>query len=78
MTLTRILGICFGVVLSGISSVLIFPKSATEEALVFLRKALKNLTELNAMAWQHGPLFKPEWKDMMPLTGTIEYASPTK
>lgn len=64
LALTRISGICFGVLLSEITSVLIFPKSATGEALLLLRKSLKNLTELNAMAWQHGPLYRPGWESM--------------
>lgn len=44
---------------------LIFPKSATHEALILLRKSLENLTELNATAWQHGPLFRPDWKSVL-------------
>ena len=58
LTITRILGISFGVLLSEIVSVVVFPKSATQEALVLLRKSLQKLTELNAMAWQHGPLLR--------------------
>ena len=69
LTLTRISGICFGVLLSEISSVLIFPKSATQEAVLLLRKSLENLTELNAIAWQHGPLFRPEWRSALPGQG---------
>ena len=65
LTLTRISGICFGVFLSEVTSVLIFPKSATHEALILLRKSLENLTELNATAWQHGPLFRPDWKSVL-------------
>ena len=56
LTLTRITGICSGVILSEILAVLVFPKSATSEALTHMRTALKKLTELNTMAWQHGPL----------------------
>ena len=51
-----------GVILSELTSVLIFPRSATQEALLHLRNTLKKLTELNAMAWQHGPLFRPDWQ----------------
>lgn len=56
LTITRITGICSGVILTEILAVLVFPRSSTSEALTHLRTALKRLTELNAMAWQHGPL----------------------
>ena len=48
---------------------LIFPKSATLEAIQLLRKSLENLADLNAIAWQHGPLFRPDWKSMLPGEG---------
>lgn len=69
LTLTRISGICFGVLLSELSSVLIFPKSATQEAILLLRKSLEDLTELNAIAWQHGPIFRPSWRSALPGDG---------
>ncbi|KAK9806935.1 hypothetical protein WJX72_007993 [[Myrmecia] bisecta] len=58
LTITRISGIVSGVVLSLITAVLIFPKSATEEALANMRKSLESLTKLNKAAWQHGALYK--------------------
>ena len=56
LTITRITGICSGVILSEIMAVLVFPRSATGEALTHMRTAMKKLTVLNALAWQHGPL----------------------
>ena len=76
LTLTRISGICFGVFLSEVTSVLIFPKSATQEAIVLLLKSLDNLTELNAIAWQHGPLFRPDWRSALPGEGKNPLALP--
>lgn len=70
LALTRIFGISFGVLLSEITSCLIFPKSATGAALSNLRKALENLTDLNAMVWRHGPLSRPEWKGLVPEPST--------
>ncbi|KAK9809523.1 hypothetical protein WJX73_008638 [Symbiochloris irregularis] len=56
LTITRIAGICSGVILSEIMAVIVFPRSATSEALSHMRTALTHLTELNALAWRHGPL----------------------
>ena len=49
-------GICTGVILTEIASVLIFPASATGEALRHMRTALNKLAELNSMTWQYGPV----------------------
>ena len=52
----RSAGICTGVILTEIASVLIFPASATGEALRHMRTALNKLAELDSMTWQDGPV----------------------
>ena len=43
-------------ILTEIASVLIFPASATGEALRHMRTALNKLAELDSMTWQDGPV----------------------
>jgi hypothetical protein len=51
----RVLGIASGVLLSEFFAVIIFPKSATQEAVAKMGTALKKLAELNCAVWEHGP-----------------------
>lgn len=44
-----------------LGSVLIFPKSATEASLEEMGATLHKLSEMNRVAWGHGPLYQPEW-----------------
>lgn len=51
----RVLGIASGVLLSEVAAVLIFPKSATQEAVAKMGVSLKKLAELNKIVWERGP-----------------------
>jgi hypothetical protein len=62
LAISRVIGISCGVVLMEVGSVLIFPKSATESSLEEMAIALRKLTEMNRVAWGHGPLYQPEWQ----------------
>ncbi|KAL0033900.1 hypothetical protein WJX77_010072 [Trebouxia sp. C0004] len=51
--ITRVVGIIGGVLLSLLLSVLLWPKSASEQAMRHMKAALGALEQLNAVAWQH-------------------------
>mmetsp|Transcript_8270 Transcript_8270/g.24700 ORF Transcript_8270/g.24700 Transcript_8270/m.24700 type:complete len:646 (-) Transcript_8270:2468-4405(-) len=51
---TRISGICGGVLLSLLASIVIFPRSASQEAIRHTAKALQALTELSSQVWSEG------------------------
>lgn len=52
MAVTRISGIIYGVLLTMIMSVLVFPKSASHQATDNLKAGLIKLAELNIVAWR--------------------------
>lgn len=52
VTISRISGICIGVGLSLLLSIIVYPSSASVKAMACLRQALQGLVELNTMAWQ--------------------------
>ena len=54
MAATRISGIVFGVFLSLLLCVVVFPKSATHEAVDNLWHAMTDLSALHALAWSGG------------------------
>ena len=54
MAATRISGIVFGVFLSLLLCVVIFPKSATHEAVDNMWHAMTDLSALHALAWSGG------------------------
>ena len=54
VAVTRISGIVFGVFLSLLLCVLVFPKSATHEAVDNMWHAFADLSALNALAWSGG------------------------
>lgn len=54
VAVTRISGIVFGVFLSLLLCVLIFPKSATHEAVDNMWHAFADLSALHALAWSGG------------------------
>ncbi len=51
----RVTGIASGVLLSELYAVLIFPKSATQEAVAKMKTAMQKLGDLNRLVWEHGP-----------------------
>ena len=51
VAVTRISGIVFGVILTMIMSVIVFPKSASHQATDSLQSGLAALARLNAVAW---------------------------
>ncbi|KAK9843259.1 hypothetical protein WJX74_009376 [Apatococcus lobatus] len=54
LAITRMTGICLGVLLLEACAVIIFPKMATQEALISMQAAMSGLVELNRKAWQQG------------------------
>ena len=54
MAATRISGIVFGVFLSLLLCVVVFPKSATHEAVDNMWHAMTDLSALHALAWTGG------------------------
>ena len=56
VTITRVSGISLGVLISLVLSVLVFPRSASSEALGCIKEAMQALAELNTLAWQNGVL----------------------
>ena len=52
VAVTRISGIIYGVILTMIMSVLVFPKSASHQATDNLKAGLIKLAELNGVAWK--------------------------
>lgn len=58
----RILGIACGVILLEITAVLVYPRSASQEAVAKMGQALEKLAELNRMTWVHGPWESPSQK----------------
>ena len=54
LAITRMSGICLGVLLLEACAVIIFPKMATKEALNSMQAAMSGLVELNRKAWQQG------------------------
>ncbi|BDA46028.1 hypothetical protein COCOBI_08-1200 [Coccomyxa sp. Obi] len=51
----RVTGIASGVLLSELYAVLVFPKSATQEAVAKMKTAMQKLGDLNKLVWEHGP-----------------------
>ena len=58
----RILGIACGVILLEITAILVYPRSASQEAVAKMGQALEKLAELNRMTWVHGPWESPSQK----------------
>jgi hypothetical protein len=56
----RVTGIASGVLLSELYAVLIFPKSATQEAVAKMKTAMQKLGNLNRLVWEHGPWSPPK------------------
>ena len=52
VAVTRISGIIYGVILTMIMSVLVFPKSASHQATDNLKAGLEVLAELNTIVWK--------------------------
>lgn len=52
--MTRICGICGGVLLSMMASVFIFPRSASQESIRQMAKALTALSEVSSLVWSEG------------------------
>ncbi|KAL3144934.1 hypothetical protein ABBQ32_003441 [Trebouxia sp. C0010 RCD-2024] len=50
--ISRISGICIGVGVSLLLSIIVYPSSASVKAMACLRQSLQGLVELNTMAWQ--------------------------
>ena len=74
LAMTRVLGIAFGVLILELSAIVIFPKSASEEALRKLAICLGKLAELNRIAWAHGPLAQPAWRAAAKLDSTSRHS----
>ena len=55
----RVLGIACGVLLLELTAILVYPRSATQEAVAKMGSALEKLAELNRMTWVHGPWESP-------------------
>ena len=58
----RVLGIACGVLLLELTAILVYPRSATQEAVAKMGTALEKLAELNRMTWVHGPWESPSQK----------------
>ena len=58
----RVLGIACGVILLELTAILVYPRSATQEAVAKMGQALEKLGELNRMTWVHGPWESPSKK----------------
>lgn len=58
----RVLGIACGVILLELTAILVYPRSATQEAVAKMGQALEKLGELNRMTWVHGPWESPSQK----------------
>ncbi|CAL8462165.1 g1696 [Coccomyxa elongata] len=56
----RVTGIASGVLLTELYAVLIFPKSATQEAVAKMKTAMQKLGNLNKLVWEHGPWSPPQ------------------
>lgn len=56
----RVTGIASGVLLSELYAVLIFPKSATQEAVAKMKAAMQKLAGLNQLVWDQAPLTRPD------------------
>ena len=55
----RVLGIACGVILLELTAILVYPRSATQEAVAKMGLALEKLAELNRMTWVQGPWESP-------------------
>ncbi|CAL5227833.1 g10862 [Coccomyxa viridis] len=55
----RVLGIACGVIILELTAILVYPRSATQEAVAKMGLALEKLAELNRMTWLQGPWESP-------------------
>lgn len=75
VTISRISGICIGVGLSLLLSIIVYPSSASVKAMACLRKSLQGLVELNTMAWQEPAIHQmPESLSSKGSTHDLGYA----